>query len=247
MTTETVLYLLAGAAAGGFVNGLAGFGTALFALGWWLQVLAPIEAVALSLALSIAAGVPGLWMVRRDIEPWTIARFLLPALLGIPIGLWLLKRVDAGPLTVLVAALLLTYGVYFARRKELPVLSGDRPVSDGAVGLAGGVLGGLAGLSGALPTMWVALRPWTKQGRRALLQAYNLAVLSVAAILLWWAGGYGGRVPMALLLTLPVTLIAARAGMAVFQRLDDQQFRRLLVLLMLASGCVLLIRRALWM
>ncbi len=61
------LFLL-GAAAGGFINGLAGFGTALFALGFWLQVMPPVQAVAIVLVISVATGLQGLWQVRHTIE-----------------------------------------------------------------------------------------------------------------------------------------------------------------------------------
>ena len=47
MTGEFITLLLVGAAAGGFINGLAGFGTALFTLGFWLQILPAVEAVCL--------------------------------------------------------------------------------------------------------------------------------------------------------------------------------------------------------
>ena len=47
MTGEMLIYLLLAGLAGGFINGLAGFGTALFALGFLLQILPPLEAVGL--------------------------------------------------------------------------------------------------------------------------------------------------------------------------------------------------------
>ena len=43
MDIPDYLFILAGAAAGGFINGLAGFGTALFALGFFLSVLPPMH------------------------------------------------------------------------------------------------------------------------------------------------------------------------------------------------------------
>ena len=64
----TLFFLVAAGLSGGFVNGLAGFGTSLFALGWLLQVMPPREAVAIALACSIATGVPGIWAVRRSID-----------------------------------------------------------------------------------------------------------------------------------------------------------------------------------
>ena len=49
----TFALLLLGALAGGFVSGLAGFGTALMALGIWLYVVRPSIAVPLVLICSI--------------------------------------------------------------------------------------------------------------------------------------------------------------------------------------------------
>lgn len=50
---------------GGFINGLAGFGTALMSLGVWLQLMPPWQAVAVVAAMSVASGVQSLWLIRR--------------------------------------------------------------------------------------------------------------------------------------------------------------------------------------
>src|SRR5207245_10333231 len=55
MATAAIFLLLVGALAGGFVTGLAGFGTALMALGIWLYVLPPSTAVPLALISSVVA------------------------------------------------------------------------------------------------------------------------------------------------------------------------------------------------
>ena len=51
-----LIYLVLAGLAGGFINGLAGFGTALFALGFLLQILPPVQAVGLVLVLSVISG-----------------------------------------------------------------------------------------------------------------------------------------------------------------------------------------------
>ena len=56
MTYDIFLYLALGAMAGGFINGLAGTGTALFALGFYLVVLEPITAVFIVAFMSVLAG-----------------------------------------------------------------------------------------------------------------------------------------------------------------------------------------------
>ena len=73
-------------------------------------------------------------------------------------------------------------------------------------------LGGLAGLSGALPTIWASLRGWTKDERRGVFQVYNLTVLSGA--LVWHAasGLLTAEVVRMSMLALPGTVIGAWLG-----------------------------------
>ncbi len=68
MSVELIVWLVLGAAAGGFINGLAGFGTALMSLGVWLQLMPPWQAVAVVAAMSAASGVQSLWLIRRGLK-----------------------------------------------------------------------------------------------------------------------------------------------------------------------------------
>lgn len=239
MSFEFLALLILGAVAGGFVNGLAGFGTSLFALGWWLQILQPVQAVALVLVLSVASGLQGAWVVRKSIQPRRLAVFLIPALVGIPIGLQVLKHIDVEVLKLVVAGFLLAYAVFFIARRNLPSMTRKTPVADALIGFAGGILGAIAGLSGALPTMWLTLRDWTRQQTRAVLQPFNIIVLGISAVLLATDGAFDRQTLLALAVALPATLLAAQVGLFVFGRLSDAQFRWLLVSLMLISGVVL--------
>ena len=243
MSTEFVFYLVLGAAAGGFVNGLAGTGTALFALGFYLVVLSPVTAVAIVALMSVLAGLQGLWIVRKEIfaQPYRTLRFLLPGLVGVPLGLQLLDVIDAGTLRIAIAVLLIIYGGYFGFRAALPAFSRRTPVLDAGVGLVGGVLGGSAAVSGALPQMWLSLRPWTKSQTRAVLQPFNVAVLSTTVALLFFKGAFDRAALTALLVTIPVGLVAAQIGISVFRRLSDTGFRRLLILLSLVLGMGILL------
>ncbi len=245
MSGEFLLLLALGAVAGGFVNGLAGFGTALFALGFWLQIMPPVQAVLVVLVMSVLSGVQGAILVRRAIRWRRLGRFLLPALLGIPIGTALVVWIDPRALKLVIAGFLILYGVFFAFRRELPAMTRPTPVVDGGVGFAGGVLGGLAGLSGALPTMWCAMRPWPKAEQRAVLQPYNLAVQIVAIALFAVQGAFDRETLVILAVATPFTLGAAQAGLFVFKWMADAQFRRLLIVMMLVSGAVLMGRELL--
>jgi len=240
MTSEVLVFLLAGALAGGFVNGLAGTGTALLTLGFWLQAIPPLEAVAMVLVISIISGIQGMMLVWKTIKWRRVLRFLLPALIAMPIGLYLLDIIEARPLKIIVAVLLITYGGFFSFRKNLPLISKPTYIFDAIVGFFAGILGALGGLSGAIPTMWCALRTWTKTEQRSLLQPFNMIVLSVATVLLFLKGAYTTTVLSNLMLVVPTALVGSFIGIFVFKRLNDNQFRRLLIALMLVSGLILL-------
>lgn len=244
MGIEFLAALLGGAFAGGVVNGLAGFGTALFALGFWLQVLPAAQAVAMVVVMSVVSGLQGLWVVRGEIRrnPGRLARFLLPALLGIPLGVTLLSVVSAALLKIAIAGFMLLYGGFFLARRSLPRFERSTPVLDSLVGFAGGVLGGAASLSGALPTMWCAMRPWPKGETRAVLQPFNVVVLALTALLFLMNGLYTSETLVLMAIALPVTMIGAQLGLSVFRRLGDEQFRVLLIVLMFTSGAILGLR-----
>lgn len=238
MTAELIMFLVFGAAAGGFVNGLAGTGTALFALAFYLVVLDPVRSVAIVALMSVLVGLQGLWIVRSDIfkRPKRTLRFVVPGLLGVPIGLSLLAAIDATALRLSIAAMLILYGLYFGFRSNLPSFSRRTPVTDAGVGFVGGMLGGAAAVSGALPQMWLSLRAWRKSEVRAVMQPFNVAILGTTVTLLFFDGAYDGVALKALLITLPVGFVSAQIGIGVFRKISDTGFRRLLIFLTLLIG-----------
>jgi uncharacterized protein len=84
---STVTVLALGALGGGFVTGLAGFGTGLTALGLWLHVVSPAVAAALVAVCSVAGQLQSLYAVRRAVA-WSRAwPFLVGGVLACPWGL----------------------------------------------------------------------------------------------------------------------------------------------------------------
>lgn len=244
MTGGFIAALCAGALAGGFINGLAGFGTALLALGVWLQIMPAPQAVAVVIVMSVLSGLQGLCIVRSEIRKnrWRLARFLFPAVVGVPIGVTLLSLISTFVLKMTVASFLILYGGFFLLRRSLPRFERSTPIADGIIGFLGGVLGGATSLSGALPTMWCAMRPWPKGETRAVLQSFNVVVLGLAVVFFAWQGLYTGETFLLILLALPATLLGAQIGILLFRHLSDNQFRRALIVLMFTSGVGLAMR-----
>jgi uncharacterized membrane protein YfcA len=242
------LWLAAGSAAGGFINGLAGFGTALFALGFWLQILSPSEAVSMVVIMSVVSGLQGVALVRQSIRehPLRLSRFVVPGIIGIPVGTGLLAIVSPLAIKLTVAVFLLAYGGFILMRGGLPKAPRQIPLMDCVVGFIGGILGGAASLSGVVPTMWCALQPWTKSEQRAVLQPFNVLILAIAGGVFAASGYYSSRSVPLILIALPITLVFAQVGIWAFKRMTDDQFRRLLVSLMFVSGLVIVAKELLF-
>ena len=238
MHTGAYALLFAGALAGGFVSGLAGFGTALMALGLWLHVLPPTVAVSLVLICSVAgqtATLPSMW---RSFDLSLVWPFVIGGLLGVPIGTVLIAHADPRifKLTIGIFLLVFPIALYFSAPMALAI--GGR-FADAAVGFAGGILGGLAGLSGPLPILWASVRGWGKDERRGIFQTFNWTVLFVALCLHIAGGRVGSDVLWSAALALPGTVIGAWLGARLYHALNDRNFRDVVLGLLFLSGATL--------
>jgi uncharacterized protein len=186
--------------------------------------------------ISQAQTLPAIW---RFIEAKRVFPFILPGVLGVPLGTVLLSHLDTRILKLAIGVLLLLFSAYmlFGRSRAKSTWGGL--IADGTIGF---VLGGLAGLSGPLPTMWATIRGWGKQESRGLFQAFNLTVLSIALLSHAFAGLLTAEVGRALLSALPGTITGAWLGAHAYGRLDDRRFRVIILLLLCASGGVLIWR-----
>jgi len=239
MSMTAMSVLLFGALAGGFVSGLAGFGTALMALGIWLYVVPPDVAVQLVLICSIVAQtwtLPSIWQAINFKLVWP---FVAGGLAGVPLGTLLVAYADPRLFKLGVGILLLIFpaALYF-RRRPMALSIGGR-VADTAIGFAGGVLGGLAGLSGPLPILWATVRGWGKDERRGLFQTFNWTILTAAFCTQAGRGLVTGETMWLALLVLPATIGGAWLGARAYRALSDGNFRDVVLGLLFLSGLTL--------
>src|SRR5262249_29313124 len=213
--------LLFGALAGGFISGLAGFGTALMALGIWLYILPPSIAVPLVLICSVVAQsstLPSMW---RSFNLTIVWPFLIGGLLRVPLGTILVAHADPNNFKLSVGIFLLIFPLALYFSPEMSFSSGGKP-ADAAIGFAGGIMGGLAGLSGPLPILWASIRGWGKDERRGVFQIFNFAVLFVALCLQAVSGLLEQRLTWLTVIALPVTMIGALFGARLYHALSDR-------------------------
>jgi uncharacterized membrane protein YfcA len=236
-----LLVVLAGAFLAAFAVGLAGFADALIASAVWLYVLAPIQAVPLILATGIVIHFISLAYLRRHVDFYRLWPFLVGGAMGVPFGAWLLRHSEPEPFRMAVGVVLVGYSAVALVGSRLSVVRVGGRGADGAVGLIGGLLGGYAGLSGVVPTIWSGLKGWGKDTQRGVYQAFILAMHGMALAWLASAGVLDERLLTRFLWCLPVLALGTWLGLKLYQHVDERRFRQLILVLLLCSGAALLI------
>jgi uncharacterized protein len=232
------ILLFVGALAGGFVSGLAGFGTALMALGIWLYVVPPSVAVPLVLICSVVAQTATFPSMRKSFDLTLVWPFLIGGLLGVPIGTMLVAHADPNVFKLTVGILLLVFPIALYFSAPMAFDFGGK-IADAIVGFIGGILGGLAGLSGPPPILWASVRGWGKDERRGVFQTFNWTVL-FAALGLQAASGLVGREAIWLAaVAFPGTVLGSWIGARLYHALSDRNFRDIVLGMLVVSGAVL--------
>lgn len=236
----SLLVVALGAALAGFIQGLSGFGFGLTAMAVWAWALEPRLAAVLAVLGALTGQVLAALTVRRGFDLQRLWPFVAGGLLGLPLGLWLLPRLDVPLFRALLGALLVTWCPLMLMAPHLPRIRRGGRLGDAASGVAGGVMGGLGGFTGAIPTLWCTLRGFDKDTQRAVIQNFNLAMLSVT-FASYLAGGIVTREMLpTMAVVLPAMLLPALIGMRVYIGISELAFRRIVLWLLTASGVALL-------
>ena len=234
------LFLLA-TFAGALVAGLSGFAFGLVAASIWLYILTPLQTATLIIAFGLIVQAYAVWKLRRSLDWTKLWPFVLGAALGVPVGVSILTWANPAHVRIGVGVFLVLYSLYAWFRPAIPPVKAAGPVVDAGVGFLNGVLGGVTGLAGILVTIWSGLRGWPKDVQRTVFQPVAVATFLMSAL---WIGARGAITPDTIklfVIGLPALLAGTWLGLKLFGRLDEAAFRKVVLVLLLASGVVLVV------
>jgi uncharacterized membrane protein YfcA len=237
---NVIIVVALGAAVAGFVQGLSGFAFSLIALSFWAWVLDPRLAAVLAIFGALTGQVLAALTVRRGFDLKLLWPFLAGGLLGIPIGVALLPHLDASMFKAMLGLLLVVWCPVMLFARNLPRVTVGGSVADAASGFAGGILGGLGGLTGAIPTLWCTLRQFDKDRQRSIIQNFNLTTLAVAMVIYLANGAVTTELWRMLAIVAPAMLIPTLLGSRIYLGISEATFRKVVLTALTASGLGLL-------
>jgi len=238
-TPTTLAALWLGGFIGAVASGGAGFAFGLAASSIWLHVFDPVHTTILIVACSTLLQIGTVWPLRPHINRARLWPFLIAGLAGVPVGVQLLAHTGPGVVKTVLGFFLAAFGIYALAAPRLPVIPGGR-VADALVGFGGGVLGGLGGYSGVLPTIWTQLRGWPKWEARAVYQPF-IIVMQAATLVLVGIVALDTAGIILLAAVAPAVAIGGFLGWRLYGHLDERRFRQMLAVLLVVSGALLVL------
>jgi uncharacterized protein len=235
------LWLLAfGAAVAGLVQGISGFAFAMVAMSIWVWGIDPKLAAAMAVFGGWFGQVISAFRVRRGWHVAILWPFVLGSAIGIPIGNQLLPMLDPNRFKLVLGSLLVVCCSAMLATAQLPKITHGGRVADAGVGLLGGVMAPLSGFSGLAPALWCTLRGYTKDEHRAVLQNFNLIVLSATLASNIWSGRVRAVNLPQMAIVAGALVLPAIWGSKIYVGMSAAAFRKGVLWLLVFAGAVML-------
>ena len=201
-----------------------------------LLIYSPQPAVTTGILLSMLTGwmiLPGAW---RETQIATVLALLPGALLGIGLGIALLRILDADAVKLMTSLVVAIFAATMIRGWT-PRATGSR-FAPGMAGALSGTLGAMTGMNGPPVVLLFVARGYDVQAFRASLVTYFLLVNVVAISARVWAGETGWSDIQTAMLLLPAAIVGTTIGRRLVHHVPLARFRRFVLLMVLIAGLV---------
>jgi len=226
------------------LRGSTGFGGALgmpfLALVIPLKVLVPVWTL-----LGAASSLTILGRERKLVAGRDLVAFVPWCVLGIAIGLYFFKTLDAHTLARGLGIMVFSYGGYSLWQTLRPA-SGRRAVPRALGPLASALSGVVGALFGTMSTLFIAIyldaRALAKDAFRATISAMLLTLSVVRGIGYYAVGEFTGEVWLTFAAAVPLMLAGIYIGDRINVNISELAFRRMVSVLLMLCGVPLLLK-----
>lgn len=233
MITAVIIFFAA------LVQAALGFGMALVAMPlliaiWGIQTASPSFALLGTTATFINAI---RW--RQSITRHDIVNLLLPALIGVPIGVWILGAVDPVIVTGAMGVLLILYALYSLAGWRLPPVTAPRWAY--GFGFLAGILTGAYNAGGPPLVVYGSACEWSPERFKGNMQTFFFVMGIVVVVSHAVSRNLTPEVWRIALIALPALIAGNFAGLFLGRYLKPAVFRKMVLVLMIVLGVQLLI------
>lgn len=214
LATDGLWLLAIGAVLAGLVRGFSGFGTGLVFVPFAAEVFSPIWVLIVLMTMDLLGPIPAVPRALRDGHPRDVLRLGAGALIGLPIGLWVLTSISQTSFRVVIAVVILVLLVLLVTGVRYRGVLGPRLVL--GTGLLGGLMGGAVLLPGPPVILLYMARDLPVAAIRANIFLYLFLADILMVALLVLRGLLELQPILVGLVVMPAYLVSILIGTAIF-------------------------------
>jgi uncharacterized membrane protein YfcA len=222
-----------------FTQSVTGFGLALVSMPLLAAVLGIQTAAPLVAFFALVAELILLFYYRSAFNLRVVWRLALASVVGVPLGVWVLRTVDEQVVLTFLGLLIAGYALYALLNFRLPAI--QQPAWAYGAGFLAGVLGGAYNTAGPPVIVYGNCRGWPPAEFKSNLQGFFVLNSTVILLTHFLAGNYNGLVWRYNLLAIPALALGIAAGLALSKRINSDAFRKMVLALLLVIGLWLVI------
>ena len=221
-----------------FTQTVSGFGLALVSMPLLVAVLGIQTAAPLVALIAVVAEFILLLRYRADLNLRAVSRLVLASLIGIPVGVYLLRRVDVNVVTAVLGIIVVGYALYALFAPRLPQLASQAWAY--GFGFTAGILGGAYNTSGPPVIIYGDCRAWPPAAFKSNLQGFFLVNSIVVIATHAASGNLTPEVWRNFLIALPAIFLALIAGFSLDRYINPHRFRQIVLVLLILLGASLI-------
>jgi uncharacterized membrane protein YfcA len=219
---------------GAFTQSLTGFGMALVAMAVLPSLLGLHVAAPLVAGTGLALEALMLIRYRTSLKVAAIWRVLAASLVGAPLGVYLLNRINEDLALLALGLVILGYALYGLIGFHMPQL--NHPVWAWVTGLFSGILGGAYNTSGPPLVIYGNCRRWSAGEFKSNLSGFFVFNSIMVTTSHLWSGHYTPQTISMFPWTLPAMFFGFLIGQALDKWISPGFFRRMVLILLVVLG-----------
>lgn len=217
-----------------------GFGDALLAMPFLSILLGVQKATPLLALCGFTLAISLIGTSYKHIDWREALKLILGSLMGVPIGVYILKHGDDRNIRIAVGIVIISIALYNLFRPQLKQLNSQWPAP--LAGFAGGVLGGLFNTSGPPVVIYGAMRQWSPVMFVGMMQAYFIPTDIFVIVGHLKSGLLSREVFYLYAWCFPFLIGAVALGNQIKKRISVLRFQKGVFAIILLSGLMLVIR-----
>jgi len=217
---------------------VVGFGAPLISMPFMILWLGAKTATPLSALVGLLTSVFVVIYYRSHFRIQTVLKLLAASVIGVPIGTFLLNIIEARVLKIFLGIIVLSYSLYTLISPKLPVLKGK--YWEYPIGFIAGIMGGALNTSGPVVVIYATFKQWTPNEFRSNLQGFFIVTNVVIMVSHYFSGNLDQQFVANVWWALGGMLVAIALGLIISSRINEDFFRKMVLVVLFVSGIQLL-------